>query len=108
MCPWSVDVLDVQEVEHFVYQPKCDGKFQILFPGFPNYILNPDQLDDKYKDLDIRQYEYFENNLRVNQYNLRRNVEKLDQPVNKTRYNFNLISRDYYCIYQTGTQNILR
>ncbi|XP_021915643.1 endothelin-converting enzyme homolog isoform X4 [Zootermopsis nevadensis] len=54
--------------------------------GFPNYILNPDQLDDKYKDLDIRQYEYFENNLRVNQYNLRRNVEKLDQPVNKTRW----------------------
>jgi hypothetical protein len=62
--------------------------YKISFTGFPNYILNPDQLDDKYKDLDIRQYEYFENNLRVNQYNLRRNVEKLDQPVNKTRYNF--------------------
>lgn len=56
------------------------------FPGFPNYILNPNQLDDKYKDLTIRQYEYFENNLRVNQYNLKRNIEKLDQPVNKTRY----------------------
>ena len=56
------------------------------FSGFPNYILNPVQLDEKYKDLIIQQYEYFENNIRVNQYNLRRNIEKLDQPVNKTRY----------------------
>ncbi|PSN53054.1 Endothelin-converting enzyme [Blattella germanica] len=54
--------------------------------GFPNYILEVDQLDDKYKDLEIKEYEYFGNNIRVNQYNLRRNVEKLDQPVNKTRW----------------------
>jgi endothelin-converting enzyme len=61
------------------------GTFE-TFLGFPNYILHPDQLDEKYKDLIIQQYEYFENNIRVNQYNLRRNIEKLDQPVNKTRY----------------------
>ncbi|XP_059609807.1 endothelin-converting enzyme homolog [Phlebotomus argentipes] len=54
--------------------------------GFPDYILDPDALDTKYRDLDIDGSKYFENNLRVNMYNLKRNLEKLDQPVNKTRW----------------------
>jgi len=69
----------------FYTNPNIVESFE-TFSGFPNYILNPVQLDEKYKDLIIQQYAYFENNLRVNQYNLRRNIEKLDQPVNKTRY----------------------
>lgn len=32
--------------------------------GFPDYILNPSQLDEKYKELDIDPGKYFENNLR--------------------------------------------
>ncbi|XP_006624144.1 endothelin-converting enzyme homolog isoform X1 [Apis dorsata] len=54
--------------------------------GFPNFILNPNELDERYKDLTINQNEYFQNNIRVNKYNLRKNLEKLDQPVNKTTW----------------------
>ncbi|CAD7093917.1 unnamed protein product [Hermetia illucens] len=54
--------------------------------GFPDCILNPTQLDKKYDDLQIDSKKYFENNLRVNIYNLKKNLEKLDQPVNKTRW----------------------
>lgn len=32
--------------------------------GFPDYILNPPQLDEKYKELDIDPGKYFENNIR--------------------------------------------
>ncbi|XP_054008316.1 endothelin-converting enzyme homolog isoform X5 [Hylaeus anthracinus] len=54
--------------------------------GFPNFILDPNQLDDLYRDLYIKQNEYFQNTIRVNKYNLRKNLEKLDQPVNKTTW----------------------
>lgn len=54
--------------------------------GFPNFILNPYELDERYKDLAIKQNEYFQNNIRVNKYNLRKNLEKLDQPVNRTTW----------------------
>ncbi|XP_043262342.1 endothelin-converting enzyme homolog isoform X2 [Colletes gigas] len=54
--------------------------------GFPNFILNPSELDNLYKDLTIKQNEYFQNNIQVNKYNLRKNLEKLDQPVNKTTW----------------------
>lgn len=72
-------------MKHFYTNPIIIETFE-TFSGFPNYILNPAQLDEKYKDLNIRQDEYFENNIRVNQYNFKRNILKLDQPVNKTRY----------------------
>lgn len=52
--------------------------------GFPDYILQPAQLDDKYRDLDLDPKKYFDNNIRVNVYNLVRNLERLDQPVNKS------------------------
>lgn len=51
--------------------------------GFPDYILDPEKLDDKYDDLQIDQNQYFENNLKLNAYNLRKNLERLDQQVNK-------------------------
>ncbi|XP_034180003.1 M13 family metallopeptidase neprilysin 3 isoform X2 [Osmia lignaria lignaria] len=54
--------------------------------GFPDFILNPRELDERYRDLSIKQNEYFLNNIRVNKYNLRKNLEKLDQPVNKTTW----------------------
>lgn len=53
--------------------------------GFPDYILDPPQLDEKYKELEIDDKQYFENNLKLNTYNLRKNLERLDQAVNKTR-----------------------
>lgn len=54
--------------------------------GFPDYILNPTELDDKYQSLEFNEQEYFENNLRVNLFNLKENLELLDRPVNKTKW----------------------
>lgn len=48
--------------------------------------MNPQALDDKYKDLTIREDEYFQNNVRSNQFMLKQNVQRLDFPVNKTRF----------------------
>lgn len=54
--------------------------------GFPNFIMNPSELDKKYEGLSISNSTYFQNNIAINRYNLRKNIEKLDQPVNKTRW----------------------
>ncbi|KAL1123319.1 hypothetical protein AAG570_002405 [Ranatra chinensis] len=55
--------------------------------GFPDYILDPRQLDEKYKELEVSEHKYFLNNIHANQYNLKQNLKKLGQPVNKTRWN---------------------
>ncbi|XP_046478357.1 endothelin-converting enzyme homolog isoform X1 [Neodiprion pinetum] len=70
--------------------------------GFPDFILNPNELDDRYKDLSIKVNEYFTNNIRVNQYNLKRNLEKLDQPVNKTSW---IMTPPTVNAYYTPTKN---
>ncbi|EDW26543.1 GL13072 [Drosophila persimilis] len=48
--------------------------------GFPDYILDPADLDRKYADLNITANAYFDNNLQVAIYNLRSNLKRLDQP----------------------------
>lgn len=70
--------------------------------GFPDFILNANELDDRYKDLTIKVNEYFTNNIRVNQYNLKRNLEKLDQPVNKTSW---IMTPPTVNAYYTPTKN---
>ncbi|XP_071439614.1 endothelin-converting enzyme homolog isoform X2 [Hetaerina americana] len=70
--------------------------------GFPDYILDPPQLDEKYKELEIRDSEYFENNIRVIQYNFKKNLEKLDQDVNKTRW---VMTPSAVNAYYTPTEN---
>lgn len=70
--------------------------------GFPDYILDPAQLDEKYKELDIDDKQYFENNLKLNTYNLRKNLERIDQPVNKTRWS---MSPPTVNAYYTPTKN---
>lgn len=54
--------------------------------GFPDFILDAEKLDERYKDLEVSQATYFENNIHANQFNLRRNLQNLGTPVNKTRY----------------------
>ncbi|TDG39456.1 hypothetical protein AWZ03_014122 [Drosophila navojoa] len=54
--------------------------------GFPDYILNSDELDKKYEELNITANAYFENNIQVAIYNLKSNLKRLDQPVNKTNW----------------------
>jgi len=53
--------------------------------GFPDYIMDSDQLDDKYRNLTVRADEYFDNNIRAIQFNLEHYLYKLDQPVNRTK-----------------------
>lgn len=54
--------------------------------GFPDYILDPVELDKKYAELNITPNAYFENNIQVAIYNLKSNLKRLDQPVNKTNW----------------------
>lgn len=54
--------------------------------GFPDYIMHPAELDERYKDLEIDPSQYFKNNMDINVFNLNKNLEKLDQPVNKSRW----------------------
>ncbi|XP_077288912.1 M13 family metallopeptidase neprilysin 3 isoform X1 [Arctopsyche grandis] len=54
--------------------------------GFPDYILNPQELDKQYSDLKVEPNKYFQNNIMVNFHALRKNLERLDQPVNRTRW----------------------
>ncbi|XP_036335141.1 neprilysin-3 isoform X3 [Rhagoletis pomonella] len=70
--------------------------------GFPDYILNPKELDKKYEDLKIVPNKYFENNIQVAMYNLRTNLEKLDQPVNKTHWG---MTPQMVNAYYTPTKN---
>lgn len=60
--------------------------YVIMFSGFPNYILNKDELDKQYEDLRVKPNEYFQNNLAVNLYSLKNDLQKLDEPVNRTKW----------------------
>lgn len=55
--------------------------------GYPDFILNHDELNDKYKDLSIDPYKYFENTLAVLVHLTRTEQIKLGEPVNKTAWN---------------------
>ncbi|XP_012276317.1 endothelin-converting enzyme homolog isoform X2 [Orussus abietinus] len=70
--------------------------------GFPDFILNPYELDERYHELSIKQNEYFMNNIRVNKYNLKKNLEKLDQEVNKTTW---IMTPPTVNAYYTPTKN---
>lgn len=54
--------------------------------GFPEFILKPDQLDKKYDNLIINETDYFGNNIRVSKFSLIKNLEKIDEPVNRTKW----------------------
>lgn len=65
---------------------KVDAISDII--GFPDYILNPQLLDEQYKMLEIDPNNYFENNIKLKVFDLKKNLEKLDQLVNKTELEF--------------------
>nr|XP_053649769.1 endothelin-converting enzyme homolog [Cherax quadricarinatus] len=54
--------------------------------GFPDYILSPVELDAKFADLKVKENEFFQNNVRVNNFNVQENLARLFKPVNKTRW----------------------
>ncbi|CAB0034664.1 unnamed protein product, partial [Trichogramma brassicae] len=70
--------------------------------GFPDFILNPSEIDDGFKNLQINPNEYFMNNIRINVFTLKKNLEKLDQPVNKTSW---IMTPPTVNAYYTPTKN---
>ena len=55
-------------------------------PGYPDFIQDPKLLDEKYSSLIVRNDSYFTNNLNLNLYGLTKNLEKINEPVNKTTW----------------------
>ncbi|XP_071527173.1 endothelin-converting enzyme homolog isoform X2 [Panulirus ornatus] len=54
--------------------------------GYPDYILDREELDTKFTDLKVMENEFFQNNVRVNNFNIKENLARLFKPVNKTRW----------------------
>lgn len=54
--------------------------------GFPDFITDPKKLDEKYKGLEFEENEYFENNIRVSQFGLKKNWQRLYRLSNKTEW----------------------
>ena len=56
-----------------------------IFVGFPDYILDDNELNKKYDGLVITEDKYFQNNIRINKFKIKENLLKVDEPVNKTK-----------------------
>ncbi|GFT01325.1 endothelin-converting enzyme homolog, partial [Nephila pilipes] len=63
---------------------KVDSMQEMI--AFPEFILDPDQLDKEYEELEFHEMEYFSNNLRVLQYDSRKEWKKLDLPSNRSEW----------------------
>lgn len=48
--------------------------------GFPSFISDRDKLDAKFEGLEMREAEYFDNNLRISQWMLLKNMRRLQRP----------------------------
>lgn len=64
----------------------------VLVAGYPEFIKDVNQLDERYEGLKIRSDTYFNNNINLNAYNLKKNLEKINEPVNKTTWS------EYFCL----------
>jgi len=54
--------------------------------GYPDYILDPNELDKKFEDLTLSPDDFFGNNLRVTELHTKETLLRLFKPVNKTRW----------------------
>ncbi|XP_053618690.1 endothelin-converting enzyme homolog isoform X1 [Plodia interpunctella] len=54
--------------------------------GFPDYILDKEELDKQYSELEVKPDKYFDNNIAYNVFTLKNDLKKLDEPVNKTKW----------------------
>ncbi|CAH2106177.1 unnamed protein product [Euphydryas editha] len=55
--------------------------------GYPDFILNKNELDDRYKEVKIHPDKYFENILNILQHLTKMEQSRIGQPVNKTLWN---------------------
>ncbi|CAH1118459.1 unnamed protein product [Phaedon cochleariae] len=54
--------------------------------GYPEFVKDVNQLDERFENLSVRSDTYFQNNIQILFYNLRKNLEKINEPVNKTTW----------------------
>ncbi|KAB7498346.1 Endothelin-converting enzyme 1 [Armadillidium nasatum] len=54
--------------------------------GYPEYILDPKELDHKFEDLEFSEDTFFENNMNVTLFKVKENLRRLFEPVNKTKW----------------------
>ncbi|CAH0403542.1 unnamed protein product [Chilo suppressalis] len=81
----NLDHLDWMDTEtRTAAEVKADAITDMI--GFPDYILQKEELDKQYEGLEVKPNEYFENNIAFNVYSLTNDLKKLDQPVNKTKW----------------------
>ncbi|XP_076035689.1 M13 family metallopeptidase neprilysin 3 isoform X2 [Oratosquilla oratoria] len=79
---------------------KADAITEMI--GFPEYILDEDQLNDKFHGLKVNERQFFENNQRVLEYKVKESFELLFKPVNKSRWD---MSAPTVNAYYTPTKN---
>ncbi|XP_049824588.1 endothelin-converting enzyme homolog isoform X3 [Aethina tumida] len=70
--------------------------------GYPEFIKNVTKLDERYDKLVVRNDTYFKNNLNIFFYNLRKNLEKIDEKVNKATWS---MAPSTVNAYYTPTKN---
>ncbi|XP_063925032.1 endothelin-converting enzyme homolog isoform X2 [Zophobas morio] len=70
--------------------------------GYPEFVRDIKQLDERYEQLEVRSDAYFVNNLNINLYNLKKNLEKINEPVNKTTWS---MAPSTVNAYYTPTKN---
>nr|XP_037872944.1 neprilysin-4 isoform X2 [Bombyx mori] len=59
----------------------------LLRIGYPDFILNKNELDDRYKEVTVHPDKYFENILNILQHLTKMEQSRIGQPVNKTLWN---------------------
>ncbi|XP_022241235.1 endothelin-converting enzyme homolog isoform X2 [Limulus polyphemus] len=97
----NMPLLDWMDAEtRHLAKKKADAIIEMI--GFPDFILSPDKLDEKYKGVTFMENEYFENNIRSRKFFLIRNMKRLDQPVNNTEWEMTPLEVD---AYYTATKN---
>lgn len=57
-----------------------------IFIGYPEWLLNDTKLEAVYAGLDLQPDDYFGNQLRMNQFESKQNLENLRIPENKTAW----------------------
>nr|XP_027199994.1 endothelin-converting enzyme homolog isoform X2 [Dermatophagoides pteronyssinus] len=54
--------------------------------GFPDFILNEKKLNKRYKDLIVKDDQYFKNSINANIFLLNEYIKKIDKPTNKSEW----------------------
>ncbi|KAJ8916510.1 hypothetical protein NQ315_000152 [Exocentrus adspersus] len=70
--------------------------------GYPEFIRDTNQLDERFENLLVRNNTYFENNININYFNLKKMLEKINEPVNKTTWS---MAPSTVNAYYTPTKN---